>query len=129
MPIPASWNRLAARGCNERRRHSGTVNLGPGDKVADYRLEEQIGEGGMAVVYRARDERLNRQVALKLLTPSLTTDAAFRTRFARESRVVAAVEHPNSSRSTAPGNLTDSCTSPCDTSGVVTCGLYSAMAG
>jgi hypothetical protein len=71
------------------------VNLGPGDKVADYRLEEQIGEGGMAVVYQARDERLNRQVALKLLTPSLTTDATFRTRFVRESRVVAAVEHPH----------------------------------
>ena len=71
------------------------ASLGPGDKVADYRLEEQIGQGGMAVVYRARDERLNRQVALKLLTPALTTDAAFRTRFVRESRVVAAVEHPN----------------------------------
>src|SRR5579871_2494328 len=71
------------------------ANVGPGDKIADYRLEEQIGQGGMAVVYRAHDERLNRQVALKLLAPALADDAAFRVRFIRESHVAASVEHPN----------------------------------
>jgi serine/threonine protein kinase len=49
----------------------------------------------MAVVYRARDERLGRQVALKLLAPGLAADTEFRNRFIRESRAAAAVDHPN----------------------------------
>jgi len=71
------------------------ANVNPGDKIAGYRLEEQIGQGGMAVVYRALDERLDRRVALKLLAPGLAADTAFRTRFIRESRAAAAVDHPN----------------------------------
>jgi serine/threonine protein kinase len=71
------------------------ANVNPGDKVAGYRLEEQIGQGGMAVVYRAYDERLDRRVALKVLAPGLAADNAFRTRFIRESRAAAAVDHPN----------------------------------
>src|ERR1022692_4863481 len=67
----------------------------PGAKIAGYLLEEQIGQGGMAVVYRARDERLDRRVALKLLAPGLAADTAFRQRFIRESRAAAAVDHPN----------------------------------
>ncbi|HEX5191026.1 MAG TPA: serine/threonine-protein kinase [Streptosporangiaceae bacterium] len=71
------------------------ADVRPGDKVAGYLLEEQIGQGGMAVVYRAYDERLDRRVALKVLAPSLAADNAFRTRFIRESRAAATVEHPN----------------------------------
>ncbi len=71
------------------------VDVSPGDKVAGYLLEEQIGQGGMAVVYRAYDERLDRRVALKVLAPSLAADNAFRTRFIRESRAAATVEHPH----------------------------------
>ena len=71
------------------------ADVKPGDKVAGYLLEEQIGQGGMAVVYRAYDERLDRRVALKVLAPSLAADNAFRTRFIRESRVAATVEHPH----------------------------------
>ena len=63
--------------------------------VAGYRLEERIGRGGMAVVFRAVDERLGRPVALKILSPGLTTDNAFRVRFINESRAAAAVEHPH----------------------------------
>jgi hypothetical protein len=74
---------------------SAPANVSPGDKIAGYRLEEQIGQGGMAVVYRAHDERLDRRVALKLLAPGLAADTAFRTRFIRESRAAAAVDHPN----------------------------------
>jgi serine/threonine-protein kinase len=66
-----------------------------GAKVAGYLLEKQIGRGGMAVVFRAHDERLDRRVALKLLAPALAADAAFRLRFIRESRAAAAVDHPN----------------------------------
>jgi serine/threonine protein kinase len=71
------------------------VSSAPSGQIAGYRLEEQIGQGGMAVVYRARDERLDRRVALKLLAPAIAADAAFRQRFIRESRAAAAVDHPN----------------------------------
>src|SRR6202167_5620428 len=67
----------------------------PGSRIAGYGLGEQIGRGGMAVVFRAQDERLQRQVALKILSPALATDEAFRHRFIRESRSAAAVDDPH----------------------------------
>jgi hypothetical protein len=66
-----------------------------GARVAGYRLERPLGRGGMAVVYLARDERLDRLVALKVLAPALAADEGFRTRFIRESRAAAAVDHPH----------------------------------
>ena len=69
--------------------------LAPGSRVAGYLLESQIGAGGMAVVFRARDERLSRMVALKILAPGLAADDAFRQRFIRESRAAAAVDDPH----------------------------------
>jgi DNA-binding beta-propeller fold protein YncE len=66
-----------------------------GSRIAGYRLEEQIGRGGMAVVYRAHEARLDRNVALKILAPRLAADEAFQKRFIRESRIAAAVDHPN----------------------------------
>jgi serine/threonine-protein kinase len=66
-----------------------------GSHIAGYRLDEQIGRGGMAVVYRAHDPRLDRRVALKFLAPELASDEGFRQRFIRESRAAAAVDHPN----------------------------------
>ena len=66
-----------------------------GDLLAGYRLDEVIGRGGMAIVYRAYDERLGRNVALKVLTPRLAPDDAFRRRFVREYRIAASVDHPN----------------------------------
>ncbi|RST13490.1 serine/threonine protein kinase [Streptomyces sp. WAC05374] len=72
-------------------RPSGLV----GRRIADYRVEDEIGRGGMAVVYRARDLRLDRTVALKLLAPELARNDTFRKRFAHESRVAAAIDHPH----------------------------------
>ncbi len=64
-------------------------------QIASYQTVEEIGRGGMAVVYRARDVRLGRWVALKVLAGDLARDDAFRRRFIRESRAAAAVDHPN----------------------------------
>ncbi|MGD0376891.1 MAG: protein kinase [Streptosporangiaceae bacterium] len=71
------------------------AGLVAGSRVAGYLLEEQVGAGGMAVVFRARDERLGRLVALKVLAPALAQDAVFRQRFIRESRAAAAVDDPH----------------------------------
>ena len=71
------------------------TGLGPGSLIAGYRVEARIGVGGMAMVLRARDEALGRMVALKILAPALADDPDFRQRFVRESRAVAAVDHPH----------------------------------
>ena len=66
-----------------------------GSRIAGYRLEGQIGRGGMAVVFRAQDERLERQVALKILSPALAANETFRRRFILESRSLAAADDPH----------------------------------
>ena len=71
------------------------ARFAPGQVLAGYRLEERIGRGGMAVVFRAIDDRLGRPVALKILSPELAADDAFRLRFIRESRAAAAVDDPH----------------------------------
>ena len=60
-----------------------------------YRVEAVIGRGGMGVVYRARDRKLDRVVALKVLSDERATDPSFRERFLRESRLLASIDHPN----------------------------------
>jgi serine/threonine protein kinase len=72
-----------------------SVGFSVGSRIAGYRLKEQIGKGGMAVVFRAQDERLQRQVALKVLSPAMAADNEFRRRFLRESRAAAAVDDPH----------------------------------
>ena len=62
---------------------------------AGCRIEAVAGRGGMGVVYRATQLGLDRAVALKLVAPERAADASFRARFERESRVAAAIEHPN----------------------------------
>jgi serine/threonine protein kinase len=71
------------------------AGLRAGSLVAGYRLETQVGAGGMAVVFRARDERLGRLVALKILSPALAADEEFRRRFIAESRAAAVVDDPH----------------------------------
>ncbi len=60
-----------------------------------YRVIDRLGGGGMGIVYRARDERLDRDVALKFLSPHLSSDAAAKKRFMVEARAAASLEHPN----------------------------------
>ncbi|MFF8844307.1 serine/threonine-protein kinase [Streptomyces sp. NPDC015127] len=66
-----------------------------GARIAGYQVESVIGRGGMAVVYRAKDLRLDRTVALKLIAPERARDDTFRRRFTHESRVAAAIDHPH----------------------------------
>jgi serine/threonine-protein kinase len=71
------------------------ARLVPGSQLAGYVIEEQVGAGGMAVVFRARDAVLGRLAALKVLSPALAADQEFRARFLRESQAVASVEEPH----------------------------------
>lgn len=64
------------------------------DTIAHYRLNSKLGEGGMGVVYAATDERLDRQVAIKMVRGT-SQDPASRQRLWREARAAASVSHPN----------------------------------
>ena len=66
-----------------------------GETLSHYRITEKIGEGGMGEVYRARDERLDRDVAIKVLPSSVAQDPERIARFEREAKAVAKLEHPN----------------------------------
>jgi ABC-type branched-subunit amino acid transport system substrate-binding protein/DNA-binding beta-propeller fold protein YncE len=66
-----------------------------GTTFAGYRIEDLVGRGGMGVVYRATDLSLERPVALKLIAPELAEDERFRSRFLREPRLAASLDHPN----------------------------------
>jgi serine/threonine protein kinase len=63
--------------------------------LSQYEIVEQLGGGGMGVVYKARDRRLQRLVALKYLAPSSSTDPDLKSRFLREATAVASLDHPN----------------------------------
>jgi serine/threonine protein kinase len=69
--------------------------LTPGARLGVYEIAAQIGEGGMGEVYRATDTRLKRQVAIKVLPPSLASDPDRLARFQREAEVLASLNHPN----------------------------------
>src|SRR6188472_979740 len=70
------------------------MTLTPGTRLGPYEILARIGEGGMGVVYRARDPRLDRQVALKLLPADMAADSRARERLRREAMAVAALDHP-----------------------------------
>src|SRR6476469_7702120 len=66
-----------------------------GQKFGRYRIEEQIGAGGMGVVYRAYDEKLERDLAIKVLIPGALNDEAARKRFRNEARILSRLNHPS----------------------------------
>jgi serine/threonine protein kinase len=71
------------------------VSFAAGAEIAGYRLDGEIGQGSAAVVYRARDERVGRMVALKILAPELADDETFRQWFVQELRAVTAIRNPH----------------------------------
>jgi eukaryotic-like serine/threonine-protein kinase len=71
------------------------MSMVAGDRLGPYEIVAPLGAGGMGEVYRARDTRLGRDVALKILPPEVANDSARRQRFELEARAVAALNHPN----------------------------------
>jgi serine/threonine protein kinase len=71
------------------------LTLTPGARLGVYEITAQIGEGGMGQVFRATDTRLKRQVAIKILPPSLAADHDRLARFQREAEVLASLNHPH----------------------------------
>ncbi|MDH4157378.1 MAG: protein kinase, partial [candidate division Zixibacteria bacterium] len=76
-------------------RSSEYVSLARGSAVSHYRIERQLGSGGMGEVYLAEDSELKRKVAVKFLAGVLTADAEQRARFTREAEAAASLNHPN----------------------------------
>src|SRR5215470_6422181 len=71
------------------------MSLGPGTRVGSYEIVSVLGEGGMGQVWRACDTKLGRDVAIKILPSSLTSDPDRLARFAREAQLLASLNHPN----------------------------------
>ena len=71
------------------------MSLAPGARLGPYEVLAAIGAGGMGEVYRARDTKLNRDVALKVLPEAFAADAERLARFKREAQVLASLNHPN----------------------------------
>lgn len=71
------------------------MTIAPGTRLGPYELDSRIGAGGMGEVWRARDTRLDRRVAIKLLSVGFAADPHSKTRFEREARTISQLEHPN----------------------------------
>src|SRR5678815_899106 len=71
------------------------MSLGPGTRLGPYEIQSAIGAGGMGEVYRARDTRLDRDVAIKILPEAFAEDPERLARFEREAKTLAAINHPN----------------------------------
>src|SRR5213596_1481419 len=69
--------------------------LSPGTHLGPYEIQSALGAGGMGEVYKARDTRLDRTVAIKILPESLAADPQFRERFDREARAISQLTHPH----------------------------------
>ncbi|MCP4259039.1 MAG: serine/threonine-protein kinase [Planctomycetes bacterium] len=86
--------RSNGKGTEPTRSFDGFV-LGPGGQIGPFRIEQELGRGAVGVVYLAHDTKLDRPVAIKSLPAELTENTNVRTRFAREARVLASLNHPN----------------------------------
>src|SRR5262245_4479452 len=71
------------------------MSLAPGTRLGPYEIDSPLGAGGMGEVYRARDSRLGRDVAIKVLPQHLSANAEVRARFEREAKTVSSLNHPN----------------------------------
>jgi len=86
--------RSNGKGTGPTRSFDGSV-LGPGEQIGSFRIEQELGRGAVGVVYLAHDTKLDRPVAIKSLPVELMENTTARTRFAREGRILASLNHPN----------------------------------
>src|SRR5215510_4833274 len=91
----SAGGRCATGRCEFSKPGAKIVALTSGTKLGPYEIVSPIGAGGMGEVYRARDERLGRDVAIKVLPAELANDADRLRRFEQEARTIAALNHPN----------------------------------
>src|SRR6186713_774003 len=71
------------------------MNLSTGSRLGPYTIQAPLGAGGMGEVYRAKDERIDREVAIKILPESFSTDPDRLMRFTREAKTLASLNHPH----------------------------------
>ncbi len=90
-----SWKERANVAVICRYNHGALMSITPGTRIGPYEVTSQLGEGGMGVVFRARDSKLQRDVALKLLPEHFAGDADRLGRFQREAQLLASLNHPN----------------------------------
>src|SRR4029077_6140618 len=87
---------LIDRAATERPSTLGLIDGRPiGTQIGVFRIDSLVGVGGMGEVYRARDTKLNRDVAIKILPPAFANDTARMARFEREAQLLAALNHQN----------------------------------
>ena len=80
---------------NAAERKANSMTLAAGTRLGPYEIQAPIGAGGMGEVYRARDTRLDRTVAIKVLSPKLAPSPEARQRFEREARTISKLSHPS----------------------------------
>ena len=93
--LPEKPGQSVNAGFSEQPKRSLQRLPSPGTRLGRYEVEGQIGQGGMGVVFSARDHRLGRQVAIKVLSPTIAGQLDLVQRFNREARAVAAISHPH----------------------------------
>jgi serine/threonine protein kinase len=93
-PVLRTTPRLR-RGRQEHHAHDEAVSDMIGRTLAHYQIPAPLGEGGMGVVYKARDTHLDRFVAIKVLRPDKIADAERKRRFGQEAKAASALNHPN----------------------------------
>jgi len=94
--LKPNWDQAGEDACGPSMRFNElNKELSSGATLSHYRIVSKIGAGGMGEVYRARDTRLDREVAIKILPPNYVTDADRLKRFEQEARATSALNHPN----------------------------------
>ena len=102
--VPVVYDEVRPIAVRAMRDERPTHPLSPtAQTLGRYSMQRLIGSGGMAIVYKARDKRLGRDVALKFLSPWLSADPGARSRFLAEAQAAAALDHPRIGRFVGTG--------------------------